>query len=329
MNDPAEKAVLFHVGLPKAASTYLQRHLFPAIADATFLSLTSANLDHLPKVRSSSRAFLADPTAARAAIRQAERPKVIVSAEGFVGDPYRSFDDHEQRARDLYAVWPPAAVLLVIRRQDRFCDSLFGQALRKGYPYAPERFLWLNEPRPNALPEARHFDYRAADYDRIVGTYEALFGRERVFVIPLELLVDDPRAFHESVRGLGSYDLPDLAPVASENPAYTQRGYKAARLLNRLCLDERDHGIRLLAWLDRKAASGRPHWRWLRRAVRLNVRAIRRLVRRSVDALSSSGKERARPLQDANLAQVRSHFAASNRRLSERRGLGLERYGYF
>jgi hypothetical protein len=323
---PEKKSVLFHVGLPKAASTFLQKRVFPAIADATFLNITSANLGHPSKLRSGSAAFLSDPAAARAAIVEAEHSNVIVSAEGFVGDPYKSFQDHERRAQNLHATWPDATVLLVIRRQDNFCQSLFGQVLRKGFPYSPARFLRLDGQASSA---ARHFDFRAADFDRIVCTYETLFGRERVFVIPLELLIEDPVAFLNIIRDLGPYQLPDLAAAPAENKAYAHRGYLAARLLNGLCFEEYESGFRFLGWLDRKAAGGDFAWRLLRKMVRHGSRTVRRLVRRGVNWIGSRGNQPAKPLSDDQLAKIRFHFASSNRKLSERLNLGLERYGYF
>lgn len=326
---PEGKFVLFHVGLPKAASTFLQNRVFPAVSDATFLNITSMNAALNQPVRSSSSAFLDDPRKSREVIRKTERTKVIISAEGFVGDAYQSFLDHDTKARALKAIWPEAAILLVIRRQDRFCQSLFGQALRKGYPYSPTRFLGLDGGIDSRKTLVRHFDYRAVDLDRLIATYEELFGEDRVFVIPLEFLAADRDAFLEQVRRIGDFALPALADASSENPSYSPRGYRAARLLNRLCIDETEPGRRLLAWLDRKSAAGGFFWRLLRKVTRVSLRRLRRLVRLSVERIDRSGTGAARALTEAQLSTVRAFYAESNRRLSARRRLELEKYGYF
>ncbi len=240
----ASKSVLFHVGLPKAASSFLQRRVFPAVTDATFLHPTSANRGRLPAIFASSTAFLAEPEAARRAIREAAQAKVIISAESFVGDPYDSFCDHDVRAAGLKALWPEAAILLVIRRQDHFCRSLFGQALRKGFPYAPARFLRLDSGQGTAESRTRNFDYRAADLDRMVRRYESLFGEAKVHVLPLELLAENAAAFVTAVLSVDNYELAALPEAKVENRTYSSRGYRAARLLNRFCLDETDSGAR-------------------------------------------------------------------------------------
>ncbi len=326
---PEGKFVLFHVGLPKAASTFLQKRVFPAVSDATFLNITSMNAALNQKVRSSSTAFLGDPQKSREVILKTKSPKVIISAEGFVGDAYQSFLDHDAKARALKAIWPEAAILLVIRRQDRFCQSLFGQALRKGFPYSPARFLRLDGGTDSRNTLVRHFDYRAVDLDRLIATYEELFGEDRVFVIPLELLAADRSAFLEQIRSIGGFALPALEDAPSENTSYSPRGYRAARLLNRLCIDESEPGRRLLAWLDRKAAGGGLFWRLLCKATRISLRRLRRLVRLSVERIDRSSAGAARALTETQLSTIRAFYAQSNRRLAERRSLALEQYGYF
>jgi hypothetical protein len=58
----------------------------------------------------------------------------------------------------------------------------------------------------------------ALDYDAVVALYEAAFGRDRVLVLPYELLRDDPAAFAAALEArLG---LPaGAAPVPLRNPA--------------------------------------------------------------------------------------------------------------
>lgn len=326
---PTGKSVLFHIGMPKAASTFLQKQVFPSIENATFLNLTSANAGRLPKFRSGSAEFLAEPEAARAAILEAEEAKVIVSAEGFVGDAYKSFLDHDSKAQGLKAVWPEAMILLIVRRQDRFCASLYGQVLRKGFPYSPARFLLMDKGRKDPQSSVRHFDFRAADLDSIVLSYERLFGEDRVTVIPLELLVENAEAFIETVRQLGPYKSCSAAAMPTENRAYSQRGYRAARYLNALCLEERYLGGKALRWLDERSQNGNSGWRLLRKGTRYALRGLKRMVRRSVDRLSEGDNRKAKLLSDDQSAAILSHYAASNRRLSERRGLDLQRYGYF
>ncbi len=328
LQEPLRKTVLFHVGLPKAASTFLQKRVFPSARNATFLNLTSANIGHLPLIRSSSNAFLNDPERARQAIREAQEMKVIVSAEGFVGDPYRSFRDQILNAKSLKEIWPDAAILLVVRRQDEFCQSLFGQALRHGYPYSPVRYLRLAAEPLKSETASRHFDYRVIDLDRIVTTFADLFGGSRVFVLPLELLATDRTAFVQEISRIGEFSLPDIEDFPSENSAYSLWGYLAARLLNKLCFDEYESGRRLFLWLDRKATSG-GLWLLVLRVARMGTRRLRRLVRLSVDLIGAKGRSGARPLNESELALIRAHFSESNRRLSERMGLDLERYGYF
>jgi hypothetical protein len=303
--------------------------VFPGFSDVTFLHPASRELSRYPKAFSSSSAFLAEAETARQAILEAKHAKVIVSAEGFVGDSYHSFRDHESKAAGLKALWPDAAVLFVIRRQDHFCQSLFGQALRKGFPYDPARFLMLENEGEPTESIARRFDYRTADFDRLVRTYETLFGEARVFVVPMELLVKDSAAFVGSVQSIDNYHLSAPLGAKIENRSYSTRGYRAARLVNRFCLDELDSGARFFAWLDRKSDEGAFAWRVYRFALRSANRFLKRRVRRCVEWINKGGAEAARPLTDRQLIRIREHFAPSNRALSKRRNLGLERYGYF
>jgi len=320
------KTVLFHVGLPKAASTFLQRRLFPAL-DAAFLNVQVHPRPEAPSLlRRGSTAFLHCADEARAAINAAGQD-VIVSSECFVlGTTAEQLFDYKKRAECLREIWPSAKILVVLRRQDDFCRSLYVNTLKKAYPYPPARLLGLEA---GGDPEdGRSYPYTILDLDRIVATYENLFGAENVLTIPFELLKDEPSNFIEAITDFGNLRLKSDVSMAVENRGLSLAGYAAARILNWTCFFERKSGQHALTWLVSRGTKSR-NWRRVQRVVTTANAAQKRFIRYIVLKSNRLSRQSPRALSSGQVERIMRYHAASNRALSERRGLALYRYGYF
>lgn len=216
-----ERTVI-HIGLHKAASTYLQSRLFPALP-AHYVFVAGYRRRVLDQVQASA-GF--DPNVLHEYVRaeiarkygSKTHPLTILSHEELSGHPHGHCSvDPAAVAANLKKAYPEAGIMLIIRDQFAYLRSLyaFRVAIQGLETRAPERFF---------REEGCLGLFDKLEYDRLVEVYAARFGIENLLVVPVELLRADPDAFNEAITGfLG------LAPVAFRqhsvvNPGTTRSG---------------------------------------------------------------------------------------------------------
>ncbi|MEB3234623.1 MAG: hypothetical protein VKM98_04265 [Cyanobacteriota bacterium] len=314
-----------HVGLPKTASTYLQRHYFARLPDIKLLTTTApfdwprqlnfvwpANwfwYDDLalaqPRLSQQQRRqrYAARTAkylrrwrrqASAFAARSPQAQPWLISAEGLCGYAPEVNALHMALLKQAGV----SKVVFVCRQQARYAQSLWRQFL-------------LAEDR---LARYVSFDelFGAADAQGVVGldwmpyiqAMDAEFGSTNVLILPYELLnADAPDFFRRLNRFLG---LPGdaLMPESAvrENPSRTDATYRG------LVFDSR-FPLRDLPWLRRRlhglAARIGP---WLPRALR---------------------QDQPMQVSAAALAALQARYGASNAALETRLGLDLRRFGYY
>jgi len=255
--------VVLHVGYPKTASTWLQETIF-ADPDSGFV---------FPWYRSDCRArtisafvtvnsYSDDSVWARTFFEEGLRRCAggsgvpIISDESLCGDPLLRFYTGRYIADRIHSVFPRAKILIGVREQKAIAISLYREYLLTAGSFPLEVFLGRGDEPMGYSPILRP-DY--LEYDRVVGYYQKLYGRENVLVLPMELLQKEPQKFVESIFefcqcsgriehlsaarrvGLSAVALEIqrwLNPLIPVNPLVPQPSTIAARIISRL-----SHGI--------------------------------------------------------------------------------------
>lgn len=218
--------VTIHVGLSKAASTYLQESYFPGVPDALFvhapyrppadanpiqqfvyelLFRNPARLDRA-RFKQEIRAFL----------QASGHSRVIVSSEALFGTPFQNHSDFCTNTAAIADVFEDPKIWLVLRRQDTWLESTYSQFLKAGLSTTPERFTNY---RDGAFSEYRwvyggpNLDVRDLDWAPFVEQYRRTFGAQRVLVQPLEQFARDSEAFLDrfcAFAGIASHRAEDV-----------------------------------------------------------------------------------------------------------------------
>jgi len=206
------RSVAIHIGFHKAASTYLQQHVFPHL-QANYLFLDDYKRQTLNMVQSATQfdqKALHDWINQEIDRRYGEAPHelTILSHEELSGHPH-GYKTIEPRvvASNLKQAFPSAKIIIIIRDQFSYLLSLFTfrTAIKGMETRSMERFL--NEEGSRGLLEK-------LEYDRIVEHYLSLFGQQSVLVLPMELLKVSPRAFNDAITEF--LDLPPTSPAGTE-----------------------------------------------------------------------------------------------------------------
>ena len=175
MNESTEN-VFIHMGLPKSASTYLQSEVFPKLN----CSIVPRNDPELDKIFSEyfhrpSNDFSLDISS----ILSGLSGTILFSNER--SDIYTL----DGRLRSLYIqmykkLFPNSKIILVIRRQDNFVESLYKNNVMNGAWYSP---LFYIGKKKNIMRNPKGVTFPVVDlsyldwYDHIVELYSA-FGKK-------------------------------------------------------------------------------------------------------------------------------------------------------
>jgi hypothetical protein len=216
------KPHLIHIGLPKCASTFLQKEIFPNIKDVDiyvnsfterlpkymdFIYRLSINYDSL-KNQNREECQLKNEEILQASAGtfrvETSEKKHLISSEGLVGSVLNPALCASQLSNFLGRTVPNSRILIVIRNQKDWMQSIYKQMFVM-------RNVGLNAPEFNVIygsdSSKAFIKYRELDWSLITSTYSREFGDNNVFVIPYELLRQDPNMFLKILSDWAGVDI--------------------------------------------------------------------------------------------------------------------------
>ncbi|MHB1557483.1 MAG: sulfotransferase [Isosphaeraceae bacterium] len=198
--------VVFHVGYPKTATTWLQQHIFRDPATGFIVPWSPEEFSgRTASAFYTVNSYDDDPGFTRSFFEEGlrrcagESGVPIISDEALCGDPCLRVNNYTGRyiADRIHAAFPSARILIGIREQKAIALSLYRQYLQACDGIFSLEFFLGRGDEPLGWTPILHPDY--LEYDRIVAHYQKLFGRENVHVLPMEWLQKDPTAYVQSI----------------------------------------------------------------------------------------------------------------------------------
>lgn len=306
------RRVLLHIGFHKTGTTYLQDHVFNRAEKgfcAPWTVFSGEAIEHFVVTHPARY----DPQAVAnefflAAERLGHSNTIpVISHEDLCGYPvFRRYYGRDVAGR-MHAAFPQAIVLIGIREQRSMLRSLYGQYIVQDGEWPISQFIGTGQERRGFVPICRldHFEYHL-----LVDYYIGLFGKERVFVLPYELLKRKPveyeQALHDFV-GTGKRAQKALPPSNIGKGALT---LAIRRRLNRF-------------------SKLPPLWDADYHSLPLSYRAKERFCRileRSIPKPWHEAEDR--DLRQFIAGRVLNYYKESNRILSDTIGIDLSEFGY-
>jgi len=210
--------VLLHIGLPKAASTFLQQ----AVSQRDEVQLVSYGAFGIEQRALATVNGLELPVSPEP---PALTDKVVVSSEELIG--YGPDVPRYQRlcAEALAATFPGSKVLVITRAPLSFADSFYNQLVKEGTSDNPDVFArrW-----GEFLVEVQY-------YPRLLRLYEGLFGPGSVLCLPMEQLRSSPESAFDAIRRHSGLDLtPSRPEIIRGNRSLAPKELHAMRVLNKI-----------------------------------------------------------------------------------------------
>ena len=181
---------IIHIGFHKTGTTFIQKKIFSAFPDIFY---------RVPQARIGSH-FSTSPLHYSEKEVQAfcdseksmtNAPINVFSCEALSSNIHGGDHLSAYKADRLYHHLPEAKVLIGIREQRSMIKSAYNQFLRAKGSYSIEEYL--------QNPKTNKFSFNHLQYDKIISYYKAVFGKEKILVLPYELLSSDPHKYLTTV----------------------------------------------------------------------------------------------------------------------------------
>lgn len=194
--------VLIHVGYIKTATTFLQNRVFSGQVKG--IELAAANNTRALLVENivladdygfdSSKVHEQLEKFAGAARNRGNLP--VWSEETLLGDPPTRRYDGYRNACKLHSIYPNALIFITIRRQQSIALSMYREYVLGGGTLPLVQFIGDGH-EPLSFSSILRDNFLL--YDKAIKFYMDLFGRERVLVLPYEMLNLNASLFLENL----------------------------------------------------------------------------------------------------------------------------------
>ena len=223
--------MLIHVGYHKTATTWLQQFYFPNHPEIAFAAGHEALWQHI--IAPSALEFnvnaaqqLFQPLIQHCA--QAQQVPVL-SAERLSGNPHSGGFDNKEIADRLYAVFPQAKILLVVRCQPDAIVSNYKQYIRVGGICSLKEYV--NPPIDGRIPLFRLENFA---YHHLANYYAQLFGQDKVKVMLYEQFHQQPVTFIQELSEFVGVNTGQQFPVEQRvNTSISDLGILLKRQINK------------------------------------------------------------------------------------------------
>jgi hypothetical protein len=304
---------LLHVGYPKNASEWLQRHIFDDPAKGFVCRWNAFSGEPVEEFLLKNTARF-DPREVRAKFERAYTGcgdlARVLSHVTLCGDPLcPRYDtpDWFALADRLHATFPDAGVLIIFREQRAMALSMYREYVRLGGQWPIEAFIGTGQERVGFAPFMRP-DY--LEYDILLTRYVELFGKQQVLALPFELLQQDGVQFEQRIHDFCQTGVVAQKFIPPWHVSLKGAASAVQRQLNKICPPVPGH-----------YAGGRLNRR-IKRAAFFCCRVVNKLTPGWAHRYFDNRLKRATD------ARVGHYYRESNQRLAALTGFDLKNLGY-
>lgn len=243
------KEVLIHVGTPKTGSTYLQKVVFPNIPNSFYWTESKDLYNliwNLPFSRMEDYNWKEEKRKLQEIFSTIKQEKLIISHESLFGHPFFNFANHKENTKIIYSLFPQAKILIVIRNQIDFLESLYKHSVQIGYTQKLNRFL--NFKKESSLFSSYNYrvglniDVRRLKYSFLIKDYEDFFGLENVTLLSYNTLKNDKKEFLNSISKRWGIEIKMKTTNKRSYPSYNYYTLKIALILNKFFYFQHTNG---------------------------------------------------------------------------------------
>lgn len=203
--DREERLVFFHVGLPKTASTFLQRNVFPHLGNIFYVKKHDFK-QHRKKVAATTE------------------KRILLSVEF---NPHPGDKDGERKLRDVKKAYAHVFPIIVLRKHSSWIKSRYKYHIRKHGTYSLQEFV---DPNTRLGGQMRRF----LEYYTKIELLEKTFGHAPLVLFQEELKKQPAKAIQAIADYTGaSFNEEDIR-ISVVKKAYDEKPLKWVLRFNRV-----------------------------------------------------------------------------------------------
>lgn len=203
-----DKKFYIHIGMPKAASTSLQKNLFDYLPSFHHIGNSHQNSAIDQQVKTIIHSIIGCEQSEynkkevyrllSNKVNAINEKRILLSDESFAMG-YSRFPGQVEKfeiARRLKTLFPDAKILLIIRNQATMLQSLYAQKLKNSVNL-PTWQEWLKEQKSYSHLTSQ---FSWLKYDKIYETYSYFFGEDNITISLYEDLISEPLRFYSNLK---------------------------------------------------------------------------------------------------------------------------------
>lgn len=311
-----EKEIFIHVGMPKSASTFLQRNYFNQLTGVYFAS--DDVLINLIRKITVKNPITIDIEFEKKIIDNfllnIEENKVVISDEALVGYMFDSFHSFESITFLLKKLFPSAHIILVLRKQDSIIESIYKQYLHEGHAKTFNRFFKEN------------IDLDCFHYSVFVQKYNQLWNNN-VLVLAFEEFRSDKERFFSRLSNFLKIDYFEAKNSSSSNKGFSLISMYIALIFNRFLYREYNSCGFIIEKPFYKYFYSKFDKPFYKVMTQISQRiTLRWLLQNIVDKIIYIKYS---PLNQKQKEYIKNNFVKSNKILDEKIETDLKKYKYY
>ncbi len=238
-----EKNIIIHIGFPKALSTFLQKNIFPFMPSTYFEGKYRSNDNPITKIIrdiiSNKNPLNFDYAKKKERLEKfidkIGEDNIIISFEALFGCYSNNYRDRKFIIDLLKIFFPDVKILVILRRQDDFIESLYKQMLSAGYSISFYNYINYKN---SILGDYKYrkglnIDVKELNFYNYIQYCITVFGTSNIVVIPFEYFIESNSGFLRYL--FKTTNLPPIYPdhFKIENRSYSLISSYLALFFNR------------------------------------------------------------------------------------------------
>ena len=201
------------------------------VDDGVIRSFEKLESDYIRESRYKLRAILQEKLDKNPSLR------FVASAEEFSGDPFKAFSNSGWIAQNLFEITKELnldiKIIVFLRRQDEFMESMYTQSIHLGASHSFEEFL-------------SEYEEGVFDWYRLVESYAQIFGKANVYVkrYHKDFLPENDSLLHQMGEVLGSPLLKQFKGTNPRNRGLSRDALEITRITNNYLIKEDQYLLR-------------------------------------------------------------------------------------
>lgn len=306
-----------HIGMPKSASTYLQKNYFNKLDDVYFIQKAKSTFIN-EKVQDIYNDFTKNHQLEFLKFCKDNKIDKVIYSQETISKMYKNKGkDVIFHLQILKKIFINIKIIYIVRKQDDFILSAYKNSVMNGNNLSLKKFMNFNESYTHVYHNRMLFlNWKEINiYNRVKELYE-IFGENNVLVLPVELLREDKKLFFTKLNEFIDTDYNSNISNSATNVSFSDFQIKIISFFNKFT----NNGVNSISLIINNP---------FRTLFGVNVKFDKYIHINYFIKLCIFKFKSYRLMGDELKNEIISYYSNSNKKLSNLIKIDLSKFGYY